>query len=252
MTTCRAAQAILLWGPALASLALPSSAQTSSPPLATPAALACAPRLAPSASTPAGLVLGAPDNLLHKLFGPGDGVLLNVGRAEGVSVGTQFFTQVSDTPAHPEWRDRGIRVLRTTGWLRAVEVDEHAALAVVEQACAEVRRGDQLTPFQWPIAVSIGPAGTVVYDDPATVLFGSGNRSMLGAGQFLVIDQGTDQQIAPGQRMTIFRASPRGPQDPVTQLGEGIAMLVDAASATVQVIRTREPIRIGDLVAAQR
>ncbi len=252
MTTRRAAQSMLLLGSALAALVVPVSAQTAFPPLATPDALACAPRLAPSESTPVGVVLGAPDVPLRELFAQGDAVLLNVGRADGVSVGAQFFTRRSEAPVDPAWRARGIRVLRTSGWLRAVEVDEHAALAVVERTCTEVRRGDQLTPLQWPAAVSMGPAGTVGYDDPATVLFGGGGRSMLGPGQFLVIDQGADRQIVPGQRLTIFRASPRGPQDPVTQLGEGVAMLVAATSATVQVIRTREPILIGDLVGAHR
>ena len=252
MTTRRAAQSMLLLGSALAALVVPVSAQTAFPPLATPDALACAPRLAPSESTPVGVVLGAPDVPLRELFAQGDAVLLNVGRADGVSVGAQFFTRRSEAPVDPAWRARGIRVLRTSGWLRAVEVDEHAALAVVERTCTEVRRGDQLAPLQWPAAVSMGPAGTVGYDDPATVLFGGDGRTMLGPGQFLVIDQGADRQIVPGQRLTIFRASPRGPQDPVTQLGEGVAMLVAATSATVQVIRTREPILIGDLVAAHR
>ena len=243
---------MLLLGPTLAALVLPASAQTPISRLATPEALACAPRLAPVESTSAGLVLGAPDVPLRTLFGPGAAVLLNVGRAEGVSVGTQFFTRQSEAYENSEWRVRGIQVLRTSGWLRTVEVDEHAALAVVEGACTEVRRGDRLAPLQWPAAVSMAPAGTVGYDDPATVLFGGGGRSMLGAGHFLVIDQGADRQIVPGQRLTIFRASPRGPEDPVTQLGEAFAVLVDATSATVQLIQTRQPIRIGDLAAAHR
>ena len=75
---------------------------------------------------------------------------------------------------------------------------------------------------------------------------------MVGTGEFLVIDKGADRQIVPGQRLTIFRASPRGPQDPVTRLGEAFAVLVESTSATVQAIETREPIRLGDLVAVHR
>ena len=75
---------------------------------------------------------------------------------------------------------------------------------------------------------------------------------MRGPGQFLVIDEGADRQIVPGQRLTIFRASPRTPQDPVTRLREAIAVLVDSTSATVQSIQAREPIRRGDLVAMHR
>ena len=179
-------------------------------------------------------------------------MLLSVGRAEGVSVGTQFFARRVEAPSAPEARTRGVRLLRKSGWLRAVEVDEHAALAVVQRTCTELRRGDQLAPFEWPAVVSMAPAGTIGYDDPATVLFGSDGRAMSGTGQFLVIDQGTDRQIVLGQRLTLFRAPPRSPQDPVTQIGEGVAVLVDSTSATVQLIQTREPVLSGDLAAIHR
>ena len=248
----RGARFLLLLGPVLAACALPASAQTAFPQLATPDALACAPRMAPDESTPAGQVLGAPDVPLRELFEEGDAVLLNVGRAEGVSVGTQFFTRRADAPSDHDLPTGGIRLAQTSGWLRAVEVDEHSALAVIERTCVEIRRGDRLAPFQWPAPVSLAPAGTVGHEDPATVLVGPNGRSMFGTGQFLVIDQGADRQIVPGQRVTIFRAAPRNPQDPVTELGEGVAVLVDSRSSTVQLINTREPIRTGDLVAVHR
>ena len=236
----------------LVALSVPISAQTLDSYLATPEVLACAPRLAPDASGPAGVVLGAPDLPLRVLFGQGDAVLLTPGSAEGVSVGTQFFTRRGEALSDPESRSPGIRELLTSGWLRVVEVDEHSALAVVEHSCTEIRRGDQLAPLQWPVAISIAPVGTFDYDDPATVLFGPEGRSLLGPGQFLVIDQGADRQLVPGQRLTIFRVSPRSPEDPVTRLGEAVAVLVASTSATVQLIQTREPIRIGDLVAIHR
>ena len=106
------------------------------------------PRLAPAQSTPTGLVVGAPDVPLRQMFGLGDTVVLSAGRAEGVSVGTRFSTRRVEAPSAPELRARGTQFLRTSGWLRAVDVDEHATLAVIEHACADVRRGDQLAPLQ--------------------------------------------------------------------------------------------------------
>ena len=235
-----------------AAIAAPLDAQTAAPSLMTAEVLACAPRLAPDDAASAGLVLGAPDIPLRALFGPGDPLLLNVGSADGVSVGTQFFTQREDASSNPASRTPALRVRQTSGWVRVVEVDEHSSLAVVERSCAEVRRGDQLTPLQWPAAVTTGPVGTFDYDDPATVLFGPEGRTMLGTSQFLVIDQGADREIVPGQRLTILRASPRGPQEPVTRLGEAVAVLVESTSATIQVIQSREPIRRGDQAAVHR
>jgi len=242
----------LLLGSVLVARGLSAGAQPSFPSLAAPEALACAPRLAPDESGTGGRVLGDPDAPLRELFGPGDVVLLNLGRADGVSVGTQFFTRRSAAPSDPAVRARGLRVLRTSGWLRAVVIDEHFTRAVVERVCAEILRGDQLVPLQWPAPVSVAPEGTVSNDNPATVLFGSNGRAMLRTGHFVVIDQGADRQIVPGQRLTLFRASPGGPADPVTQLGEAVVVLVDAASATAQVTRVREPIRSGDLAAVHR
>lgn len=245
-------RSMLMLSAVLTTCATPLSAQPAPAPLATPEALACAPRLATGERASAGRVLGAPDRPLRQLFGPGDAVLLNVGWAEDVSVGTQFFTRRAEPFLDPDAITPGIGLLQTSGWLRVVEVDEHSALAMVERSCTEVRQGDQLAPLEWPAAVFTAPAGTFDYDDPAMVLFGPGGRSMLGPGQFLVIDQGADRQIVPGQRLTIFRASPRSPQDPVTRLGEAVAVFVDSASATVQVIQAREPIQVGDLVAVHR
>ena len=242
---------MLLVGPILAAVAVPTGAQPAFVPLATPTVLACAPRLAPAEATPTGLVVGAPDVPLRQMFGQGDAVVLSAGRAEGVSVGTQFFTQRVQALSSPELRARGARLLLTSGWVRAVEVDKHSALAVVEHTCADVRRGDQLAPFQRPAAVSIPPAGTADHGAPATVLFGRDGRSLSGAGQFLVIDQGADAQIALGQRLTFVRAAP-GLQGPVTELGEAVAVLVDSTSATIQLVHTRSAVRSGDLAAVQR
>ena len=94
----RSTLSLLLRGMVLAGCALPASAQTPVAQLATPEALVCAPRLAPDASTPAGVIVGAPDVPGRQLFGAGDAVLLNVGRAEGLSVGTQLLYAADRRP----------------------------------------------------------------------------------------------------------------------------------------------------------
>jgi hypothetical protein len=178
-------------------------------------------------------------------------VVLSVGRAEGVSVGTQFFTRRVETPLHPQLRAQGIRNLHTSGWLRAVDIDEHSALARVERVCSEVRQGDHLGPFQWPAAITTVLGGSVSYATPATVLFGANGRTLMATDQLLVIDQGTDQQIARGQRLTIFRTGGE-PQDPVAEIGQAVVVLVEASSATVELLEVREPVMTGDFVAVHR
>ena len=251
MTPSPDARSVLL-GSVLAAFGLSASAQPAALPFATPEALACAPRLAPDASTPGGQVLGDPDVPLREVFSAGDVVRLSLGRVDGVSVGTQFFTRRIVAPTDSAMRASGLRVLQTSGWLRAVVVDEHFTRAVVERVCVEIRRGDQLVPLQWPAAVSMAPEGTTSYNDPATVLFGRNGRAMLRANQFLVIDQGADRQIVLGQRLTLFRASVGGAEDEGTRLGEAVVVLTDAASATAHVTRAGGQIQSGDLAAVHR
>ena len=135
---------MLMLSVGLTAFAVPLSAQTAFAPLATSEAVACAPRLATDEPAPAGLVLGAPDVPLRELFGRGDAVLLNVGWADEVSVGTRFFTRRDEGPSDTASCTPGIQVLRTSGWLRVVEIDEQSALAVVERTCTE-RRYDAVT-----------------------------------------------------------------------------------------------------------
>ncbi len=139
--------------------------------------------------------------------------------------------------SHPELAEHGI--------------DEHSALALVERVCSEVRQGDRLGPFQWPAAITTVLSGSVDYEAPATVLFGANGRTLGATGQLFVIDQGTDQQIARGQRLTIFRTGAK-PEDPVAEIGPAVVVLVEASSSTIELIDIRQPVMTGDLVAVHR
>ena len=208
--------------------------------------LACAPRLA-SLEAPAGHLVGAPDNLSKRLFRQGDTVLINVGASSEVAVGTQFFIRRRVAVTTPALRDRVLQAELTTGWLRAVDVNETATLAVIERTCGDVNQDDHLAPFQWPAPVTAMASGAISHDDPATVLFGADGRALLAAGQMFVIDQG----MALGQRVTVFRPGTT-PDAPVTELGEGVTVLTEAASATIHLWGARESVTAGDSVAIQR
>ena len=217
---------------------------------------ACAPRLAaplPSDGPGSGRqLLGGPGPEQRQLFRNGDAVLLAVGAADGVAVGTQFFTRHRVAPVRVELRRLGLAVEVTTGWVRAVEVGETTTIGVVEHTCRELRRGDLLAPLEWPADVTPEPPGQPDFDEPAQVLFGADGRAMAGAGQFVVIDDGEASGLSPGDRMTVFRPSPGGPDQPVTVVGEGVVVLVADQSATLQLLEASRPVRTGDAVGRHR
>ncbi len=76
-----------------------------------------------------------------------------------MSIGSASFTQRVQTAAASTMRSRGVQPLVTSGWVRAVEVQEHAVLAVVEHTCAPVRRDDTLAPFVMPEVPPVGGHG---------------------------------------------------------------------------------------------
>lgn len=238
------------WAVALVMATPPVSAQ----PLNLPTAdvVACGPRLALPADLPVGRLVGAPDNPVKRLFREGDTVMLNVGSSSDVAVGTQFFLRRRVNVTEPDIRQLGFQAEATTGWVRVLQVNEHLSMAVIERTCTSVQQDDLLAPFLWPGPVTPMAGGTADYDEPALVLFGADGRALSGTGQMMVIDRGADRDLAVGERVTVFRYGAFGPDAPVTEVGEGIAVLTEATWATIHLHRTREPVKSGDRVAIQR
>ncbi len=224
-------------------------AQSGERPLPSDQIVACGPRLGGFGPPPPAHLVGAPDNPIQRLFRQGDTVLLNVGSASDVAVGTQFFLRRLASATDLAVRALGFQAELTTGWLRTVTVEEHSALAVIERTCADVHQNDYLAPFQWPADATTMAPGTANYDEPALVLFGPDGRALSAAGQQFVMNHGTDDGLALGQRVTVFRQNGTGS---VTELGEGVTVQTADRWATVFLTSTREPVRSGDRVAIQR
>ena len=224
-------------------------AQSENRPLPADHLVACGPRLGALGPPPPERLVGAPDNPVKQLFGQGDTVLLNVGTASDVAVGTQFFLRRRVSATDLAMRGLGFQPELTTGWLRTVTVEEHAALAIIERTCADVHKDDYLAPFQWPAPVTTMAAGAVSYDESAIVLFGQDGRALSAPGQQFVMNQGTDHGLALGQRVTVFRQNVTGP---VTELGEGVTIVTADTWATVYLTSARESVESGDSVAIQR
>jgi hypothetical protein len=109
--------------------------------------LACSPRLASLVAPSAGRLVGAPDNPVKRLFRQADTVLIDVGASSDLAIGTQFFLRRRVSVTDPGIRQLGFQAEVTTGWVRIIQVNEHASLAVIERTCESVQRDDSLAPF---------------------------------------------------------------------------------------------------------
>ena len=67
----------------------------------------------------------------------------------------------------------------------------------------------------------------------------------------MVIDQGTDNGVRVGQRLTLFRLPRPGARGPAV-IGDAVVVAVRIDSATIRVQHAKDIIAIGDSAAPQR
>ena len=142
-------------------------------------------------------------------------------------------------------------VLHTAGWVRIITAEWDAAIASIVRAYDGLQQGDCLEPVQWPAAVQLGEPVDPGYDNAGVVLFALDGREFIAENQHFVLTLGATHGLVPGQRLAVFRKT----MDhlwAVTELGEAVAVTVEAESATARLMRMRDTIEVGDLIAPQR
>lgn len=173
-------------------------------------------------------------------------VVLSAGTPAGIAPGQRFYTRRYYPPASREPISPAVRgSIKTTGWLTVIAADEHSALARIDYACTGVASGDFLEPYaDTTLPSSVAPEAPTDFGTLGKVLFGVDRRESFGAGDILSIDRGATQGMAAGTRIGFFRDRRNG--TPLVELGSGIVIEVDAASAKVVVDRARYPVFAGD------
>jgi hypothetical protein len=233
----------------------PVAAQTGAETL-TPAqiALACAP---PAAIEPvaaaAARVLGAQDTLPHTIFSPQDLLVVEGGMNAGLQLGQLFFVRRA-LRANGSYRG-GTRSVTTAGWLRIVALNQTTSIARIEHMCGAIFKNDYLEPFGVP---SVPPdvdrddsTGELDFTSLSRVVAAADNHRAAGPGEYVLIDRGADQGIAPGGRLAVYRDL-RAPGMPLMALGEAVVMSTAANTALVRINRARDAVLIGDYLVPRK
>jgi hypothetical protein len=113
--------------------------------------IACAPVSLPAKPTDGLRVIGG--HVPGKyLFGPGDGLIVNAGTAQGLQKGQQYFVRryVNDqfTPMYGDFVPHSVH---TAGWITIVDAKDDLSVGTVTHACDGVIEGDYLEPFVEPV-----------------------------------------------------------------------------------------------------
>ena len=196
-------------------------------------------------------IIGSQDAVPRSLFGNRDLLVLGGGTAAGVQLGQQYFIRRT-IHFGPSQRGRGAKTL---GWVRVVAVNESTAIATVDHVCGGIVRTDYLAPFVAPVlppdADRDATPGEPDFTTLGHIVVGNEDRTTVGAGDFVLIDWGSQQGLTAGARFAIYRDV--GVDGlPLASVGEGVVISTGSAMALTRITRTRDAVFSGDYVALRK
>jgi hypothetical protein len=200
-------------------------------------------------------ILGAEGGNERISFADREIVFLSKGSNAGVKVGDVYTAHHTRYRVkHPvSTRTLGTKV-ETTGWVRVILVQENASTAIVEQACMDMHAGDYLKPFEKlnvPLVRRVAPPSRLTPPSGKAAGYVVDNefeKAATSHGDLLLIDLGSSDGLAPGNRLTVFRIDFPGVPTPRTVVGELAVLTVRERTALAKIIYSRDGILVGDSV----
>ena len=184
----------------------------------------------------------------------GDLVFITGGTSTGLVPGeTYLIVEPGDVVKHPRTGAVVGRHYEYHGQARILCADETHARAIITQSCQEVNRGARLKPMpQLPIPIARIPDVPAFCDPPTargngTIVQSRGFQQIIGIGELVQIDLGRDDQLQPGDFLTVFRDSPE-PGQPRQILGEVGILTTESHTSTARVVAMHRNMGVGDKV----
>ena len=198
------------------------------------------------------LVLEQTDGVSH-----GDLVFVDGGSATGVVPGeTYLVVSPGDLITHPRTGAVIGRQYDYVGQVRILCGDDTHSRAIVTQSCRNISRGDRLKPMpQLPIPIARVPDVPAFCDPPSGrtngyIVQSQGFQLIVGVGELIQINLGRDDQLQPGDFLTVYRESPE-PGQPRQVLGEIGILTTESHTSTARVVAMRRSMEVGDHVEAR-
>jgi hypothetical protein len=190
--------------------------------------------------------------------GVGDLVMIDGGTATGLVAGeTYLAVAAGDMVAHPQTKSPLGQHYQYRGQIKILCADEHKSRGIVTQECYDILIGARLKPIpQVPIPVARIPDMPTFCDPqsgqkPGFIVNAEGGWSdVLGTGILVEVNLGRDDQVAPGDFLTVWRPALQ-PGQPNQVLGEIGILTTEGHTATGRIVASRYAMRIGDRVEAR-
>ncbi|MBV8518309.1 MAG: LysM peptidoglycan-binding domain-containing protein [Acidobacteria bacterium] len=184
----------------------------------------------------------------------GDLIYIHGGSATGLVAGETYLAVTpGDLVYHPVTGKLLGRQYQYAGQVRVLCTEPNRSRAVISQSCREIDIGARLKPLpQLPIPIARIPESAAWCDAPTgrtvgTIVHSLGWDVGMVQGNLIQIDLGAEDQLQPGDFMTVYRPSPRADQ-PRVVLGEIGILTTQAHSATAIIVQSRRDMQIGDQV----
>lgn len=193
-------------------------------------------------------------------LGLGDIVYLDGGRADGLSAGELLTAVESLGPLyHPGTNDLLGRLNAYKGRVRVLSVQDETAIGEIIQLCSPFPVGTTLKIFEpepiplrrlTPLRPINYPSSQEEVDQGASIIFPVDNLITdsgiitLGSGSLVLIDEGSADDLAPGDIYTIYRKNREG--YPPIVLGELGVLSVFEKASLARILRSRYAIYTGD------
>ncbi|HEX8169168.1 MAG TPA: LysM peptidoglycan-binding domain-containing protein [Thermoanaerobaculia bacterium] len=184
----------------------------------------------------------------------GDLIYIHGGSATGLVAGETYLAiEPADIVRRPESGEVLGRRYNYVGQIRILCTEPNRSRAIVVNSCREINVGARLKPLpQLPIPIARIPQMAQWCDPPSGRTSGfivdsrEWNLGMV-EGNLVQIDLGRDDQLQPGDFLTVFRPSTRSDQ-PRVVLGQIGILTTEAHTATAVVVSARRELLIGDQV----
>ena len=187
----------------------------------------------------------------------GDLVFITGGSSSGLVAGeTYMLVAPRGLIKHPRNRFEVVgRQYDYIGQVKVLCLDGQQARGIITKSCAEIPIGARLKPMpQLPIPLARIPS-LPAFCDPASgktrgyIISAEGGDWLeaIGEGFLVQINLGRDEQVQPGEFLTVFRENVQ-PGAPPQVLGEMAVLTAENHTATAKIVLMRYSMMVGDAV----
>lgn len=187
----------------------------------------------------------------------GDLIYIRGGASTGLVAGETYMAiEPGDLIYNPQTKELVGRHYNYQGQIRILCTEGDRSRAIIVQSCREIAVGARLKPMpQLPIPIARVPEMPAWCDPPTGRTLGTIVDSRdwdleLAEGVLVQVTLGADDQLQPGDFLTVYRPSPRADQ-PRQVLGEIGVLTTQAKTATGIIVAMRRTMQIGDSVEAR-